>query len=121
MSSDYYIESTNLRGLCTALELSKLHMYDFHDNHMCVKYPRANQIRLQFTDTGSSAYDVQTDDIYRDMADDAASRYDFSEYPLDHPFYDASNRNLDSSKMNWRCENLLDCVQNVTSFFVRVK
>ena len=26
-------------------ELSKLHMYDIHYNHMCVKYPRANQLR----------------------------------------------------------------------------
>ena len=26
------------------------------------------------------------------MADDATSRYDFSEYPLDHPLYDAYNR-----------------------------
>ena len=25
------------------------------------------------------------------MAHDATSRYDFSEYPLDHPLYDASN------------------------------
>ena len=59
---------------------------------MCVKYPRTNQLRLLFTDPDSLAYAVQTDDIYRDMADDAASRYDFSEYPLDHPLYDASNR-----------------------------
>ena len=43
-------------------------------------------------DTDSLAYAVQTDDIYRDMADDAASRYDFSEYPLDHPLYDTSIR-----------------------------
>ena len=34
----------------------------------------------------------RADDIYRDMVDDAASRYDFSEYPLDHPLYDTSNR-----------------------------
>ena len=27
-----------------------------------------------------------------DMATDAADRYDFSEYPFDHPLYDASNR-----------------------------
>ena len=33
------------------LELSKLHMYDFHYNHMKVKYPHANQLRLLFTDT----------------------------------------------------------------------
>ena len=26
------------------------------------------------------------------MAVDAANRYDFSEYPLDHPLYDTSNR-----------------------------
>ena len=67
-------------------------MYDFHYNHMCVKYPRANQLRLLFTDTDSLVYAVQTEDIYRDMADDAASRYDFSEYPLDHPLHDTSNR-----------------------------
>ena len=66
----------------SVLQLSKLHMYDFHYNHMCVKYPRANQLRLLFTDTDSLAYVVQTGDIYRDMVDEAASRYDFSEYPV---------------------------------------
>ena len=50
----------------TVLELSKLHMYDFHYNHMKVKYPRANQLRLLFTDTDSLAYVVQTDDIYKE-------------------------------------------------------
>ena len=58
---------------------------------MKVKYPRANQLRLLFTDTDSLVYAVQTDDTYKDMADDATSRYGFSEYPLDHPLYDASN------------------------------
>ena len=32
------------------------------------------------------------DNIYKDMAVDAADRYDFSEYPLDHPLYNTSNR-----------------------------
>ena len=32
---------------------------------MQVKYPRANQLRLLFTDTDSLAYAVQTDDIYK--------------------------------------------------------
>ena len=58
-------------------------MYDFHYNHMCIKYPRTNQLRLLFTDTDSLAYAVQIGDIYRGMVDDAASRYDFREYPLD--------------------------------------
>ena len=75
----------------TVLELSKLHMYDFHYNHMKVKYPHANQLQLLFPDTDSLAYAVQTDDIYKDMATDAVDQYDFSEYPLDHPLYDVSN------------------------------
>ena len=31
-------------------------------------------------------------DIYRDMVEDAATHYDFSQYPLDHPLYSAMNR-----------------------------
>ena len=58
---------------------------------MEVKYPHANQLRLLFTDTDSLAYVVQTDNIYEDMAVDASDRYDFSEYPIDHPLYIASN------------------------------
>ena len=77
---------------------------------MCVKYPRANQLRLLFTDPDSLAYAVQTDDIYRVMVDDAASRYDFSEYHLDHPLHDTCNR-----------ENLLICVQNAMPFSLRIK
>ena len=65
-------------GGISVIELSKLHIYDFHYNHMRVKYPRPAQLRLLLTDT---------DDIYRDMAEDAATRYDFSEYPLDHPTF----------------------------------
>ena len=40
----------------------------------------------------SMAYAVQTEDIYRDMAEDAATRYDFSEYTFDHPLYSDTNR-----------------------------
>ena len=42
--------------------------------------------------TGSSAYAVQTEDIYRDMVEDAATHFDFNEYPLDHPLYSTTNR-----------------------------
>ena len=109
----------------TVLELSKLHMYDFHYNHMKVKYthadqlrllftdtdslayvvqteniynhmkvkyPHADQLRLLFSDTDSLAYVVQTENIYEDMASDAATKYDFSEYPINYPLYDISNR-----------------------------
>ena len=76
----------------TVFELSKLHTYDFHYNHMKARYPHANQLKLLFTDTDSLAYAVKTDSIYEDMVEDAASKYDFSEYPFDHPIYDSSNR-----------------------------
>ena len=76
----------------TVLELSKLHMYDFHYNHMKVKYTQADQLRLLFTDTDSQAYAMRTENINEDMASDAATKYDFSEYPINHPLYDTSNR-----------------------------
>ena len=76
----------------SVLDLSKLHMYNFHYNHMCVKYPCPDQLRLLFTDTDSLVYAVHTEDIYRDMVEDAATHYDFSEYPLDHPLYSDMNR-----------------------------
>ena len=77
------------RPICVGfvvLELSKLHMYDLHYNHMKVKYPRANQLRQLFADTDSLTYAVQTDDIYKDMAVDADDRHDFSKYPLNTLF-----------------------------------
>ena len=73
------------------LQLSNLHVYDFHYNDMKVTYHHDNQLRLMFTDTDSLAYAVQTDGIYKDMATDAADRYDFIEYPLDPPLFDVSN------------------------------
>ena len=71
---------------------------------MCVKYPRRDQLRLLFTDTDSLAYVVQTEDINRDMAGDAATHYDFSEDPLDHRLYSAMNRKtigFFKDELNW--------------------
>ena len=59
---------------------------------MKAKYPHADQLKLLFTDTDSLAYAVQTDNIYEEMAIDASEKYDFSEYRIDHPLYDTSNR-----------------------------
>ena len=76
----------------SVIDLSKLHLCNFHYNHMCVKYSRHCQLRQLFTDKDSLVYAVQREDTYRDMAEDAATHYDFSEYPLDHPLYSAMNR-----------------------------
>ena len=59
---------------------------------MKVKYPHADQLRLLFTDTDRLAYAVQTENIYEDMASDAATNNNFGEYPINHALYDTSNR-----------------------------
>ena len=59
---------------------------------MRVKYPRPGQLRLLFMDSDSLAYAVQADDIYKDMGEDSANRYGFSEYHFDHPLCSAMNR-----------------------------
>ena len=77
------------RPICVGFSLlgmSKLHICNFH-----VKYPRHGQLRLLFTETDRLAYAVHIEDIYRDMAEDPATHYDFSEYPLNHPL-SAMNR-----------------------------
>ena len=74
----------------SVLELSKLHMYEFHYQKMLKKYSKIN---LCFTDTDSLLYEVYTDDIYHDMLQ-SKDDYDFSEYPYDHPNYDTKNKKV---------------------------
>ena len=66
-------------------------MYEFHYYHMKQKYP-GDRLQLLFTDTDSLTYKIKTDDIYQDMEIDANEKYDFSAYPLDHPFFSNLNK-----------------------------
>ncbi|XP_066933766.1 uncharacterized protein [Clytia hemisphaerica] len=72
------------------LDISKLHMYQFHYDHIKRLYPERKS-RLLFTDTDSLAYAINTDDIYEDMKNNV-DLYDFSNYPEDHKCYSAANR-----------------------------
>ena len=76
----------------TVLELSKLHMYDFHYNHMMKKYG-AEKAKLLFTDTDSLTYQVNTQDLYQDMKEDQ-DLYDTSNYPQEHPLYSIKNKKV---------------------------
>ena len=58
-------------------------MYDFHYNHMKVKYPQECQLKLLLTDTDSLAYAIKTEDIYADMLNDS-HLFDFSGHQDDH-------------------------------------
>ena len=66
----------------SVLELSKVLMYDYHYNHIKRKY-KDGKVNLMFSDTDSLLYEIETDDIYKDLEQDK-DMYDFSDYPPDH-------------------------------------
>ena len=70
----------------TALELSKLVMYDFHYNFIKKKYP-GEQSRLCFTNTDSFLYELKTNDIYADILSNN-ERFDLSEYKDNHQIFE---------------------------------
>jgi hypothetical protein len=75
----------------TVLELSKVHMYDFHYNYVMKKY--GNKAKLLFTDTDSLCYELQTKDLFKDMKEDI-HMFDNSDFPKDHYCFDESNKKV---------------------------
>ena len=63
------------------LDLSKMVMYEFHYDYMVPKYNC--RLRLCYMDTDSLVYDIQTDDFYKDIANDVEDRFDTSGYAKD--------------------------------------
>jgi hypothetical protein len=59
------------------LDLSKLHMYQFHYDFIKEKYE--DKATLLFTDTDSLTYHIETEDLYKDMKDNS-ELFDFSDY-----------------------------------------
>ena len=66
---------------------------NFTIEHMLPKYG-AEKLKLCFTDTDSLLYEVETEDIYRDMQQDLSRWYDTSDYPTDHPLYSVENKKV---------------------------
>ena len=69
-------------GMCI-LDLSKTLMYDFHYNYIKPNY--TSKAKLLFTDTDSLAYEIQTDDFYKDISPDVQTKFDTSNFPPSHP------------------------------------
>ena len=67
------------------LEISKVHMYNFHYEFIKKQYPGENS-QLCFTDTDSFIYRLKTRNVYSDMLTHS-SYFDFSDYPDTHPCF----------------------------------
>ena len=66
------------------LDLSKIVMYEFHYDYMKQKYNDRN-LTLCYMDTDSFIYSIETDDFYKDIADDIKDRFDTSGYNSSRP------------------------------------
>ena len=64
------------------LDLSKTIMYEFYYDYMKRKYDD-DKLTLCYMDTDSLIYNIETDDFYKDIADDVGSRFDTSGYVPD--------------------------------------
>ena len=60
------------------LDLSKIPMYEFHYDYMVPKYNK--NVKLCYMDTDSLVYQIQTEDFYKDIAEDVKDRFDTSNY-----------------------------------------
>jgi hypothetical protein len=69
---------------CSILDISKVHMYDFHYNTM--KKNLGDNCKLLYTDTDSLIYQLFTADLDQYMVS-IKDQLDLSNYPKNHPLY----------------------------------
>ncbi|XP_048248029.1 uncharacterized protein LOC125377949 [Haliotis rufescens] len=73
------------------LDLSKIHMYDFHYNFIKRNY--GEKAQLCFTDTDSLCYEIETHDLTADIQENI-DLFDISNYKSNHPLYSKTNENV---------------------------
>ena len=69
-------------GMCI-LDLRKTLMYDFHYEYIKPKYK--SFAKPLFTDTDSFAYEIETDDFFKDISGDVKKLFDTSNFQNHHP------------------------------------
>jgi len=81
------------------LDLSKSLMYDFYYNQLKPQY--GDRVDLLYTDTDSLLLEIQTEDVYRDMAKNS-HLYDTSDFPQGHYLHSNENKKV-LGKMKDEC------------------
>ena len=69
-------------------------MREFQYDYVKLKY--GEKVKLCYMDTDSFTVYIKTDHIYKDVAEDAETRFDTSNYELDRPLSKGKNK-----KINW--------------------
>ena len=75
------------------LDLSKTVMYEFYYDYMKRKY-NDDKLTLCYMDMGSLIYSIETDNFYKDIAEDVANRFDTSGYNPNRPLPVGSNKKV---------------------------
>jgi hypothetical protein len=89
MGKSYIILNKPIYVGSAVLDLSKLWMYQYWYDYIKPEY--GEKVNLLYTDTDSLVYEVETADIYADMAKNA-DLFDFSNYPKDHQLFNTENK-----------------------------
>ena len=74
------------------LELSKLHMYNYHYRY--IKAKLGDKAKLLFTDTDSLMYHVEGVDPYEIFKADRKEWFDFASFPKEHKCYSPENNKV---------------------------
>ena len=75
------------------LDLSKIVMYEFHNDYMKPKYDGEN-LKFCYMDADSLVYEIKTEDFYADIVDDVQARFNTSGYIPDRPLPISINKKV---------------------------
>ena len=63
------------------LDLSKTLIYEFHYDYMRRKY--GSKVKLSYIDTSSFGYEIEAEDLYKDIAKEVEPKFDTTKYSND--------------------------------------
>ena len=74
------------------LEISKILMHEFWYDYMKPKY--GDNVKLCYMDTNSFIMNIETEDFYKDIANDVEKRFDTSNYDVDRRLSTGKNKKV---------------------------